>query len=109
MQLIIDAILWALEQHDESELPKLLLRKYIVVERPTLTVSELVSTRYGIKRIIAVPALEYVLLFAAKMFHIMGLSKYTGLTAGRVRKLFADTAYIDQEGYEEWTKVKKLT
>ena len=76
---------------------------YLCVERPVLTVSEMVKILSGnSKKILKVPFLRGTLTFIAMVLHVLGgFGKIDlKLTPNRVVKLFGDTSYSNLEGFE---------
>lgn len=80
------------------------VKKYILIDQPVLTVSEIIKLHSDSKKLlITVPFLQPILLIIARVVSFFGLGKRLPLTVFRVRKLFRDTSYDEQSMFEVYS------
>ena len=78
--------------------------KFLVMDRPTQTITDICTNKFQAKIIIQVPYLKNLLLICSIFFRYFGLSKKIPLTRERVIKLYKDTDYKPVLNYKEWPR-----
>ena len=81
---------------------KLQHEKYLVIDRPTKTVTEICRDKFNARVVIKVPLLKNALLSIAFILLYFGLSKRIPLTKERVLKLYKSTDYRADKDYKDW-------
>ena len=99
----------AIVEQIQSPIVSFDIKKYILIDRPVLTVNEIVQLHSNNKIVlIPVPFLQLILILIARIVFVLGLDKRLPLTVFRVRKLFKDTSYFDQSMYEIYASGRKI-
>ena len=104
MSMLTDAITTNLDtKHAESNVDnRHIIQRFLVIERPVLSIDEIGIKQFGAKYVIHVPYLEIILLFLANTIKILGLQRFIPLTKHRVVKLFKSTNYLESSSYGDW-------
>lgn len=100
MSLINSAIVASCKIEMQRENP--CLERYIVIDQPILTVTEICERKFNVKYVVKIPFLYSILKSSAKILELTGLEKTFSLTVSRVEKLFTNTVYTADENYSEW-------
>ena len=103
MKSLTDAII----EQVQSTTASFEIKKYILIDRPVLSVNEIVQRHSNHKVLfIPVPFLRLILIMIARVVSALGLERFLPLTVFRVEKLFKDTSYYDQTIYEIYVNDK---
>lgn len=79
-----------------------LIQRYIVLDNPVMTITEICKKKFKAKLVIKIPKLQALLLFFAGLIKLIGLERKIPLSKERVIKLYKPTDYNDVVGYKEW-------
>ena len=79
-----------------------LIQRYIVLDNPVMTITEICKKKFKAKLVIKIPKLKALLLFFAGLIKLIGLERKIPLSKERVIKLYKPTDYNDVVGYKEW-------
>ena len=79
-----------------------LIQRYLVLDKPVMTVTDICKKKFKAKFVIKIPKLQVLLLFFAGLIKLIGLERKIPLSKERVIKLYKPTDYNDVVGYKEW-------
>lgn len=79
-----------------------LIRKYLVLDTPTITITEICKQKFNAKITIKIPYFKKLLLILASFIKLIGLQKKIPLSTERVQKLYKSTDYTNSPNYLEW-------
>ncbi len=83
-----------------------LIQRYLIFDRPVMTVTEICKKKFKAKLVIKIPKLQSLLLILASLINFIGLQKIIPLSKDRVIKLYKPTDYNNVSGYKEWLNEK---
>ena len=104
MNSLVKAIEYFLNREIENinQINNHLIERYIIIDRPIQTVTEICKKKFKAKCIIKIPGLKKILLLIAFLINLMKLKKIIPLTKDRIEKLYKSTEYINVRGYQDW-------
>jgi nucleoside-diphosphate-sugar epimerase len=104
MNMLIDAIKSFVEQNQyyKNENSPLKIQRFLVIERPVISINEICKRRFGAKYTFWFPGLFVFLLLLAKIIKTLRIAKYIPLTQNRIVKLFKSTDYQVNSKYGDW-------
>lgn len=100
MDLIVEAINTTIFVDGKSN-----HEKYLVIDRPTKTVTEICQDKFEARVVVRVPFLKNLLLLVAFILKTLGLKRKIPLTRERVLKLYKSTNYLADKDYRDWENV----
>lgn len=101
MHLLIDAIGLSIFDSKSPE-----IERYLVVERPSTTVTKICQQKFKSKMIIPTPFLKSFLLLLAFLLLVFRLNHKFPLTRERINKLYRPTNYQPGTKYKDWYNEK---
>lgn len=84
----------------------ILINRYLVIDRPVTTVTEICKSKFKARLVIKIPKLKNILTILSGMITFLGLQKIIPLSKDRVIKLYKNTDYKNIDGYKEWLDEK---
>ncbi len=104
MSNLISAIKYFVDSRKSDNNPKNLdlVHRYIVLDKPIMTITEICKKKFKASFVIKIPKLRSLLLLIASLIDFLGLQKKIPLSKDRVVKLYKPTDYNNISGYKEW-------
>ena len=83
-----------------------IVQRYLVLDKPVMTVTEICKEKFNAKLVIKIPKLKTLLFFLATIVEVLHLARKIPLSKNRVMKLFKSTDYNNIAGYKDWSNEK---
>lgn len=79
-----------------------LVNRYLIIDKPVMTVTEICKNKFNAKLVIRIPKLQTLLMVISSLISLVGLQKRIPLSKERIIKLYKPTDYNHVDGYKEW-------